>query len=529
MVSDSSGLSKLRVLVVDDDPRWRDKLAEVLRRLEEHAEQVSRVDTADDEIQGQEKLAATAYDLAVVDLALLGDPPDGKEADDRGFELLRQIRTNSSQSRCGVIVVTGTASSDRMHRALRDFGVKEVVVKAEYDDRDDPDGFLLELAKAAILEGRVRGTAARRLTRTYLSLTFATTGWVSSELRSREGVAQDQIHPPAELNIDNYVRRGDNINEFLIGDKPPTMWREELADIGASIFATLAKEPKLYEKWAISKPLVKEPGDLWLRFRSPARGLGVPVDLLREGEAYACLRHIVSREVERTGFVRNRAPFSEFVGGLGSQRLPLRLLLVAANSDGEIPAVDREVRRLARRIPEDLRRIGLECKPTVLNGKAASYSRMKEELRNGRHHVFHYAGHGRYKGDHPEASGLVLSDGAGTRDLTAADLSLVAGSDLQLVFLSCCLGAVNKSQPASDEFCGIYHALAQANVPTVVGYRWVISDAAALFFATAFYAHLWRTLCPGEAVLEARREAAMGKRGRNDHTWAAPVLLMQSP
>jgi len=36
------------------------------------------------------------------------------------------------------------------------------------------------------------------------------------------------------------------------------------------------------------------------------------------------------------------------------------------------------------------------------------------------------------------------------------------------------------------------------------------------------------TFSPGEAMLEARREIALGKYGLNDETWAAPVLLMQN-
>jgi CheY-like chemotaxis protein len=529
MDSDLSAISRLRILVVDDDPGWREELlSSVLRRLEEFAGQSTRVDTADDEIQGREKLASADYDLAVVDLSLLGKPPDGKDPDDRGFELLRKIRTDPSQRRCGVLVVTGVPTGDRMHRALREFGATRVVVKPEYEDRDDPEEFLLDLAKAAILEGRVRGTAERRRSRAYLTMTFNGTGWIDSELRSPAGKVPDRIES-AKFDIDDYVRRADNINLLLVNDKANVGWRKEMASLGESLFKTVAAVPKLYDKWSGSKPLVKERGDLWLRFRSPSEGLGVPVDLMREGTEYFCRRHVLSRELIRTGFTRALAPFSEFISELASQNLPLRILLVGANGDGKIPAVDEEVRQLSLAITADLRRIGLRCDPTVLTGDAASYGRVKKELQKGRHHVFHYAGHGRYDGDHPEASGLLLRHEGGTRALTAGDLSQVVSSDLQLVYLSCCLGAVNKSQPASDEFCGIYGALAQANVPTVMGYRWVVRDAAALLFAATFYAHLWRTLCPGEAVLEARREAAMGEWGLDDHTWAAPVLLMQSP
>ena len=137
--------------------------------------------------------------------------------------------------------------------------------------------------------------------------------------------------------------------------------------------------------------------------------------------------------------------------------------------------------------------------------------------------------YGRYDDHHSEASGLGFADGGGTRSLTARDLRLVAVSVPYLVFLSCCQGAVTKSQPASGEFCGTYHALAQVDFPTVVSPRWVGGDAAAPFFATVFYTHLWRTLYPREVVFEVRREGAMGAGGLDNHPWTAPVMLAQSP
>jgi hypothetical protein len=55
-----------------------------------------------------------------------------------------------------------------------------------------------------------------------------------------------------------------------------------------------------------------------------------------------------------------------------------------------------------------------------------------------------------------------------------------------------------------------------------------VPDEPAQRLALDFYQVLWRTFAPGEALLEARRRAAMGQQGRNSETWAAPVLLMQN-
>jgi CHAT domain-containing protein len=71
-------------------------------------------------------------------------------------------------------------------------------------------------------------------------------------------------------------------------------------------------------------------------------------------------------------------------------------------------------------------------------------------------------------------------------------------------------------------------ALARADVPTVLGYRWAVPDASASYLAQKFYQTLWRTFSPGEALLEARRDAAIRARGRDNDAWASPILLMQN-
>jgi len=102
---------------------------------------------------------------------------------------------------------------------------------------------------------------------------------------------------------------------------------------------------------------------------------------------------------------------------------------------------------------------------------------------------------------------------------------------LQLVFLSCCLGArtADSSQVGLGDFYGVLGAIVRADVPTVLGYRWTVADAPAKHLAQVFYETLWRTFSPGEALLQARRSVAMGAHGRDDETWASPVLVVQNP
>jgi len=519
-------MGRLRVLVVDDRPRWRDLLSEDFRRLEPQTEAGAEdpVECVGTEAEAMTKIVSRAYDLAVVDLSLLGGTEDPREADERGFELLKAIRALPLQRRCAVIVVTGYPTNDRLHRALQEFGVKRVLYKGDYENQDEE---LLRMARRAILEARARGAAGYRGSRYHLTLSFDARGWTAGELQGPGTMGRDRIDPPVLLDTANLVRRADNVNLLLIRGARDDDWRKEMADLGDTLFKTVASTPRLFEKWAGAKVLASHRQNLWVRFRGPSTGLGVPFDLMRDGASYLCLDHVLTREIARPGLSQRPLPFASFLHELGSQGRSLRVLLVAANSDGKIPGVEREVKLLKDRVARDLSRLGVACEMTVLAGDEATYGRVKEALRDGRYHLFHYAGHGRYDDDLPQASGLVLRHGSSFRALTADNLRFLAGADLRMVYLSCCLGAVSKSSPSADDLCGIYDGLASAGVPTVLGYRWIVPDASTVELATTFYSHLWRTLCPGEATLEARREAAMGPGGRSDQTWAAPVLLMQ--
>jgi CHAT domain-containing protein len=164
-----------------------------------------------------------------------------------------------------------------------------------------------------------------------------------------------------------------------------------------------------------------------------------------------------------------------------------------------------------------------------LLGIEANYEQVSNALRDGHYHLFHYAGHGLYDETLPEISGLVLHKEHGLRVLTASDLNtLVSNTELQLVFLSCCLGARTASHVGRGDFYGMMEALVNADVPTVLGYRWSVTDKAAFTLAQVFYETLWHTFSPGEALLEARRRATLGPKGLDDETWASPVLVMQN-
>jgi hypothetical protein len=330
--------------------------------------------------------------------------------------------------------------------------------------------------------------------------------------------------------VEDFVRRTDNLNLMLLEGKADR-WRPEAQSIGDGFYRALTEEPRVLGDLTTARNLGPRPGQLWVQFSGPAAGLGLPFELLRDENGYLGLSHILTRRLLQPGpiFSRKPEPFHAFVEGLLRRREPLRALIVGANSDGSIPEAEQEASALATAIQEDLDRLAIPCEIQLLVGSAASYTAVRRELGEQHYHLFHYAGHGRYTDKLPEISGLMLHDDSGPAALTAADLHLLAqGSSLYIVYLSCCLGARTARETGRGDFRGVVEALARADVPSVLGHRWTVADTPSSYLALTFYHALWRSFSPGEALLEARRAAAMGSRGLDDDTWLAPVLLAQN-
>ncbi|HYX72337.1 MAG TPA: CHAT domain-containing protein, partial [Nitrososphaera sp.] len=331
------------------------------------------------------------------------------------------------------------------------------------------------------------------------------------------------------FDASDLARRADNLN-LLVLKGGPEIWRPEARSIGAAIYNSLAKEGHVLADLTSARALAQRLDNLWLQFSGPAVGLGIPFELLRDADDYLSLDHVLTRRIIKAGgsFSRNLESFHQFINRVQEDSEILRILIVGANYDGNIPAAEAEAVSLYEAMEADLQRLGIAHEIRLLVGNEATYSRLREELRQGGYHIFHYAGHGRYQDTIPEISGLILREGSGSRVLTAAELNLLLRDlSVQLVFLSCCLGARTAAQTGRGDFYGMLEALAHADVSTVLGYRWTVADTSAMFLAEHFYKVLWHTFSPGDALLAARRNVAM-EHGRDDETWASPVLLMQN-
>lgn len=162
-----------------------------------------------------------------------------------------------------------------------------------------------------------------------------------------------------------------------------------------------------------------------------------------------------------------------------------------------------------------------------LDREQATLAAVTDELANGYHDVFHYAGHDFFDEEHPDRSGLVLADGV----LAAADLPPAAP---QLVFLSACQsgrlrdGRRDAVMPAPALPAGVFRsqgrslaeAFLRAGVRSFIGTFYAVDDASARGFAAAVHGEL----AAGRTLGTAMRTARGVLHGRQKADWGNFLL-----
>jgi len=307
-------------------------------------------------------------------------------------------------------------------------------------------------------------------------------------------------------------------------------WRTEARSIGRGLYASLAQESTFVAGLSSSRNLPERGSDLWLCTRGPRASLDVPFELLYDGWEYLALSHPLYRQVVLAGPIASRKvePFRLFFKKLVQEKKKLRILLVASNVGVRVDAVDQEVEVLSDFLRARLAQLGVDHEIEVLHSADSTYARAQDALRNSHFHIIHYAGHGRFDDKIAERSSLFFREDTSLKSMPASALkALLQESETRLLYLSCCLGARTAEGVGQGDFLGLVDGIVQADVPVVLGYRWVVSDKGAKEMALSFYETLFSTLCPEDALFQARRKLST-TRGRDDETWASPVLVVQN-
>jgi CHAT domain-containing protein len=158
---------------------------------------------------------------------------------------------------------------------------------------------------------------------------------------------------------------------------------------------------------------------------------------------------------------------------------------------------------------------------TEVVGEAATIARVTAEFESGRYDVIHYAGHASFDTHRPGDSGLVLADG----ELTGAHLSALGRLPPLVMFNACesarlqrgaarSRGSTRRARSIAQNL-SLAETLLRAGVAHYVGTHWLVDDASALAFATAFYRELMRADI-GTALVKARRAV----HARRSADWA---------
>jgi hypothetical protein len=243
--------------------------------------------------------------------------------------------------------------------------------------------------------------------------------------------------------------------------------------------------------------------------------LELPWELLHDGDEFICLTRPMGRMVMGRVQPREKRP---------APRNPkLRFLVVYADPNQNIPEAKKEVESIASALRTKWKdRIVVDAwtKPEEVTG-----DRFNDALLDGRYDVNHYAGHASFNPDHPELSGLLLTDG---EVLFAQKLRrLLSGQPL--IFLNACeSGRVANEQDMPETNYmgkpaeGLASALLDGGAVACIGALWPVYDDAAADFAISFYNLLLQGHVIGEALRQARVESR--KQHGQSATWASFAL-----
>lgn len=520
--------AEARILVLDDEEDWRTQLIPEFFEDWPPAVSFELTKSVDEAIAA---IRARAFDLAIVDLNLLGVPPDLGEQmapegmDETGIDFLQPLQNNPKQSGCGVLVLSGYLKNPKTTRLLSRHGV------SDWLDKESSDKEVQRAAERAICEARARSARRSRREGPVVHLHLGATSVRSASLRAGESRSTYRPSKPVSMPWNDCAVLADAVEGVAGGSRTSGAWREPARLATRSLESVLARDGGVLQVLQTAKSLADEGRCVTLRCSSPASVFGAPWELLKIGSQgrEQCLEGPVSRRVERKGHqtFHNTESTGAFLHRLQQDRQSLRVLLVAANSDGRIPVVEEEVEALADQLRSDFRCVGISVDTELLTGTDASFQKVRAALHDGGFHWFHYAGHGEYESALPEQGGFLLRDGDGTRRLTAADLELLVGrSGLRMLVASCCVGARSSAETGRGHRYGLVDALAGVDVPVVMAHRWPVWDRSAKSLALELYHRLSRTFCPEQALFEARTHCAV-EHTLDDPTWASPVLLLQ--
>lgn len=113
-----------RILIVDDQERWREALSATLRRGN------FQVDTAATITQARAQLAATFYHMIVLDIRM----EEADQGNVEGMHLLQAMEDSGLTSALAVIMLSAHGTREQMRTAFRQYRVADFLTKEDFDN-----------------------------------------------------------------------------------------------------------------------------------------------------------------------------------------------------------------------------------------------------------------------------------------------------------------------------------------------------------------------------------------------------------
>lgn len=498
-------MTRAKILVVEDDPR-------VVVFVEDQLEHLGyQVRIARNGAEALEKVKEERPDLIILDVMM-------PEMD--GYEVCHRLKSSHTTENIPILMLT---AKGQLQDKVKGFDI-------------GADDYLPKPYDKAEFEARIRALLKRSASPPYAATQDDCTLVISCKPEHRVNIRVSGIVALSAItegvfgiDVDEYDRLGDNV--------PRLDWRFNSKREGKQLYRLIfVNHPKVLSSY--NQALGEAGGEekLHLRFESPRDLLRVPYEFLFEGihadGDYLVLKHPLSRSI--TGVRVKRMPLSPGpLNDLWAKGEQLKILLIASNTSPSIPGVDREIQALDGSLKSLFEDRGISIRVKTIPTEEATYKTVRKELQKCKYHIVHYAGHGAYDRQSPEKSCLFFWEKPNCKgeveEVPISELRLLLrGADLRFAYLSCCLGT-KTGEPAKlldDDFLGIADGIIHAGVPSVLGYRWAVSDSGAKTLALVFYKSLARQGQIDIALLDARCEVAA--RDRDDITWLSPILIMQA-
>jgi len=290
----------------------------------------------------------------------------------------------------------------------------------------------------------------------------------------------------------------------------------DLAADGRRLYATLFADSTLRANWAEARGQSRRRRLRWWIDDTAPELHAIPWELMQDGLVMLA----ADADTPFSRFLPVNLPWNTPI-----QARPIRVLVAISNprdlGNFNLPPVDVALERATLQAafgavgPSQLQAEFLEAPVTL--------ERLEKRLRDGRHHVLHFLGHGKYEDKHRQAV-LYLQDAQGNarpaRDIELASMLARQGDQPQLVFLAACQSATRST---ADAFAGLGPTLVTIGAPAVVAMQSAVSITSARDFSAAFYERLLKHGLVDLATNEAR--GTLLTAGRPDA--AVPVLFMR--